>query len=140
MNRWCNQFALTFEKRIVKVFARVTIGGTGAPTLDAVNSKGIVSVTRSSAGIYVFVFGTRAGLLDTYVGTACVHAIFNTAGNAGALPAAPICFIKSSSISTPAVASMTLEFTNNAASPAATDPASGEVMHVEFTFRDSTAP
>lgn len=56
------------ERKVVN--ARVTFGATGAPTLDAANSKGVLSVTRQAAGIFTFQFGTTSNgvsALDTYV-------------------------------------------------------------------------
>lgn len=62
MNRLYNQFRLALEKKIVDLYARVTIGAAGAPTLVASASKGIQSITRNSAGLYTIV------LQDKYVG------------------------------------------------------------------------
>lgn len=137
MNRYLTQFPLTFEKKVVKVFGRVTFGASGAPTLDAKNSKGIVSIARNGAGDYTVVFGTKAGMLDTYVKTLVAKHVFNTSGAGGAAPAAPALYIKQSQVSVPGQCSVRIVF--NAAGTA-TDPASGEVVHLEFVFGDSTAP
>lgn len=132
MNRYLTQFPLTFEKKVVNVFAKVTFGASGAPTLDKANSKGIVSVTRNSAGDYTFVFGTQAGMLDTYVKLLGVTHVFkNTSA-----PASPAMFIKNDSTGTAGTCSMEVVF-NSAGT--ATDPASGEVLLMQFTFGDSTA-
>ena len=136
MNRWLNQFQLTFEKKVVDVYGKITFGATGAPTLSQVNSKGIVSVTRVSAGKYTFVFGTKAGMLDTYVKLIDVNAVYDTTGTSAA-PAAPGLYVSNNSISIVNTASLTLVCTNN--SGVATDPASGEIGYFNFTLGDSTA-
>lgn len=51
-NRRFNQFRLQLEKKVVDLYAKVTIGATGAPTLVTAYSKGIASIARNSAGNY----------------------------------------------------------------------------------------
>lgn len=57
------QFSYQLERGIVKLYARVNIGATGAPTLVTTSttsgnpSKGILSVARQSAGKYRITFG-----------------------------------------------------------------------------------
>lgn len=136
-NRWLNQFKKTFEKEVVCVFARVTFGASGAPTLDTANSKGVVSVTRNSAGKYTIVFGTQAGNLDLYNRLLMVRHFFDETGNAGTAPAAPALYLTGNSISTLGTASIQVQF--NAAGTA-TDPASTEVVLMEFEFKNSNAP
>jgi hypothetical protein len=131
-NRLMREYSLSFENQVKIVYAKVAIGATGAPTLSAANSKGIVSVTRNSAGLYTFVFGTAAGNLDTYVKLLGVSVTFQ---NASAIAAAPITYVKTLSISTAGTASVQIGCVNG--SLAATDPASGETMFVQFTFGDS---
>ena len=136
MNRWCNQFRLQQEKRVIDVYAKVAIGSTGAPTLSAVNSKGVLSVTRNGTGLYTFVFGTNTALpKDTYVKVLHVGAVFNSGSSA---PAAPIFNIAADSVATANVCSIQIQFRD--AANAAADPASGEVMYMDFCLGDSTAP
>lgn len=132
-NRYLTQFPLAFEKKVVNIFGKVTFGSSGAPTLDAANSKGIVSVTRNSAGVYTFVFGTKAGMLDVYNKLLCVKHMFNSGSSA---PASPGMYIKANSIATVGTCSMQVVF-NSAGT--ATDPASGEIVYIQFLFGDSTA-
>ncbi len=40
------------DKEVKEIYAKVAIGSTGAPTLDAARSLGVASVARVSAGIY----------------------------------------------------------------------------------------
>jgi hypothetical protein len=51
----------SLERRIVALYVKAAIGSTGAVTLDAVNSKGITSMVRNSAGNYTVT------LADKYV-------------------------------------------------------------------------
>jgi hypothetical protein len=137
-NRYFNNQAFTLAPGIVKLFARVSFGAAGAPTLSATESKGIVSVTRNSQGLFTFVFGTQAGMLDVYYKLKNVSVIFNTVASA-AVPAAPLYYISADSTATAATCSLQLTFTDKAQAGVA-DPASGEIALIEFTFKNSTAP
>jgi hypothetical protein len=137
-NRYYNNQAFTLEPAIVKIFAKVTYGAAGAPTLSAADSKGVVSVTRDSQGLFTFVFGTQAGMLDVYYKLKHVDVVFNTVGSA-AVPAAPLYYISADAVATPASCSLQLTFTDKAQAGVA-DPASGEIGLFEFTFKNSTAP
>lgn len=49
------------------VHAHVTIGASGAPTLNASKSQGVASVSRTSAGLYVMTLSDRYNsLLDMH--------------------------------------------------------------------------
>lgn len=52
-NRRFNQFQGTLEREVCKLYGKVAIGATGAPTLDADYSKGIASISRSAQGVYL---------------------------------------------------------------------------------------
>lgn len=129
--RYRSQFRFSFHKDPVDIFAHVSFGAAGAPTLDAKNSPGIVSVTRNSAGNYTFVFGTNSQLaFDTYNYLLMVKHVFNQS----AAPAAPGMWVSANSISTVGTASITLQF-NSGGTP--TDPASGENVLLDFILRNS---
>lgn len=136
-NRYNTQFQLTREKQVTSIYAKVTFGVSGAPTLSASNSKGILSVTRNSAGTYTFVFGSGSGVSlqkDSYVKFLSGTVIYNSGA---AAPAAPAMYIKADNTATTSSAS--LQVVLNAAGTA-TDPASGEIGYFRFIFGDSTAP
>lgn len=135
-NRFFNQFRLSLEKQVVDIFGRVTIGGTGAPTLVAAQSKGIVSVTRTATGRYVFVFGTNTSLLDTYGKLLKVAVTFDESSNSGTAPVSNSFYVFANAISTSGTASVTVQFTNSTGT--GTDPASTEAILITFTFRNST--
>lgn len=43
----------SLAREVKTVYGRVSIGATGAPTLDTTNSIGVASVSRDSAGVYI---------------------------------------------------------------------------------------
>lgn len=125
-NRLMNQFRYSLEKKVVDLFADVTFGATGAPTLVAKNSKGVKSITRSSAGKYVIT------LQDSYARLLMVkHAFINATA-----PASPSSYIVSQTVGTANPPTITVQF--NAAGTA-TDPASGEEALIQFVLSDSSA-
>lgn len=133
-NRYFRQFMLTAEPSVVKLYARVTFAAAGAPTLDAVNSKMVKSVTRTGAGNYTFAFGT-SGIQanDTYNRILAAQATFLIAGG---VPAAPQMTAKVNAVQ--AAGTLSVQF--NSAAGAAADPGNGEEVWIEFTFKNSTAP
>lgn len=137
-NRFFNQFRLSLEKQVVDIFAKVTYGASGAPTLDTSVSKGVVSVTKNSTGVYTFVFGTNASMLDTYNKLLGVHVTYDGSGDSDAAPDAPLWNITDNSIATVGSASIQITFRNT--SGTATNPSQNEVMYFQFTFRNSNAP
>lgn len=140
-NRYFNNVAFTLAPAVVKIFARVTFGAAGAPTLvqgSSFLSKGVVSVTRDSQGVFTFVFGTQAGMLDVYNKLLNVSVLFDTIAAPG-VPAAPLYYLSGNAVATAASCSLQLTFTDDAGATA-TDPADGEAAYFEFTFKNSTAP
>lgn len=125
-NRWFNQFRLSLEKQVVDLWADVTFGSSGTPTLVTANSKGIASISHSSTGLYVVT------LQNSYVRLLMVEARFINA----TAPAAPGMYITTSSVTSASAPTVTLQF--NAAG-SATDPGSGEELLLQFTLRNSTA-
>ena len=123
-----NEFRLSLEKRVVNLYGKITFGATGAPTLDTANSKGIASVTRTSAGLFVLT------LSDRYVKLLDFGWAFKLA--AASFPAAPNCQVTADTLTT--TRTITVQFANPAGTTA-TDPASGEVVYFNVTLGDSTA-
>jgi len=117
---------------MVLIYGQVSFAGSGVPTLSAINSKGIVSITRNGTGLYTFVFGTTSGSLDTYYHLGMVKHVFKNA----TAPAAPQMYIVADNSATAGTASIQLQF---ASSGSATDPGSGEVLLVSFEFQNSSA-
>ena len=120
------------EKGVVKLFAKITIGSSGAPTLT--RGKGIASISRTSTGLYVLT------LQDTYQRTLALQGAFIKSSGVPAAPLPP--FIVTDAVATAAAPAIT--FTTSAASGGsgaaqATDPSSGEILLLEITLSNSTA-
>lgn len=134
-NRLFTQFRWSMEKNPATIWANVAIGATGAPTLSAVNSKGVRSITRTSAGLYVITLGVSGANANTdiYNGLFMVSHKFIVASGT---PAAPLMYVVSQAVAT--AGTVTVQFTAvNGTS--ATDPASGETLLLEFALKTSTA-
>lgn len=123
-NRRYYQFQYSLEPSVVHLFARVTIGATGAPTLDSVKSRGIASISRTSAGLY------KITLSDTYNRLLQVS---KTNVNATA-PASPAMYVTSETVSN--VATPVINLQMNAAGTA-TDPGNGEEIRFHIVLKNS---
>lgn len=132
-NRRFNNQQFTMTPGCVSIFAHCTFGSSGAVTLDAANSKGVVSVTHDDTGQYTFTFGTSATSLDTYNRLLCISQTFYAASGH---PGQDV-FVTSNDISDPTLASLSLEFDT---AGSATDPASGVEVFLRFDFKNSSAP
>lgn len=135
---------LCLENETKGIFGRVSFGSTGAPTIitsvgtPASNpSKGVLSITRSSAGLYVIKFGVTQGagpVLDKYIKLLDMSCVFDTSGISSVAPAAPLYYLSANTIAT--AGQISIQFTNVAQT--ATDPASGEILRMAFVFGDSS--
>ena len=126
MNRLFNQFFLSLERGKAILFAKVAIGATGAPTLNAIKSKGIATVVRNSAGNYTVT------LNDKYVDL--FH--FNVNFISAVPPTAAYAFTESQDVD----GAKTIVFQCIDVSGAAVDPTSGTEMQIEIKLKTSTAP
>ncbi len=127
--------------KVVRLFARVAFGGSGAPTLDATQSRGVLSVTRNAAGKFTFVFGSKVNgrnVLDTHVKLLGVSAVFDTSGASGNPPASPVPSIIDNKVASGTQAYVQIQLVD-LETPAATDPASGEVGLFTFELLDTKA-
>lgn len=120
-----NQTQFVLEKQAAHLWADVTFGASGAPSIASKTSLGIKSVTRTSAGLYVIAFN------DAFVRLLSLKHITQSA----AAPAAPGLYVVSTSLTTPGAATLTVQF-NSAG--VATDPAAGEIAKIHFEFSKST--
>lgn len=101
-NREFTNQLYSLSKRRAVLSSRATIGSTGAVTIDATNSKGFIGITRQSAGLYTFQFGSVSNgvnQLDTYVQLTGVTPIFNLNNSGNPSPAAPTWAIYQNQIS-----------------------------------------
>lgn len=149
-NRLLTVDAGSLLKKVVKVYARVLWGATGAVTagtygIQAWNPAtgaytpaasntflGIAGISRTSAGLFVFT------LQDRY--KRCIGLQYTPVLAAGSFPAAPICQIATdnSMVATGSSPTVTVQFTDTA-TPSATDPADTEQGNFVFWFDDSGA-
>jgi hypothetical protein len=124
------------EKDVKQIFAKASIGASGAITVSAANSKGISSIVKeSTAGQYTVTFGTPASVqaasVDKYKKVLSVKHIVESASD----PAAPIMHILSNTVASDG--KLVLQFLAPDGTTA-TNPASGEVIYFDFMFGDST--
>lgn len=134
--------SLQLEKQVVRLYAHVTFGASGAPTLDAKNSKGFVGVTKDATGKYTLQLGqTHASgiaALDTYYKVLSFTALWDATGNSGTAPAAPLAFLTANNTGDNTKASLQLETTSML--QAAASPASGEGLYLEIQLGNSNTP
>lgn len=137
-NRWLNQFASTFEKVSVAVYAEITFGASGAPTLVTTStlpangaSKGVASIAQNSTGNYTITFQ------DAWIKLLGFSGAWDTSGAAGAAPLGPDIYCTTNGVTS---APGTFRFiTGGYAAGAATNPASGERLFLTFFLSNSTA-
>lgn len=122
-----SQFIYSNAALYTKLLARVSIGSSGAPTIVSGTGMGIASVVRSSAGLYVIT------LQDTYNTLLGVNVISNSGASA---PAAPLVNIAASAVSSLTAPHVTIQCRVPAGT--ATDPASGEILHIEINLNRSS--
>lgn len=126
MNRYMSQFRYSLENKMIDIYARVAIGASGAPTLNAPLSKGVTSITRNSAGLYTIVFNDRyVNLLNFNIN------IFLAAGTSSIGEV----ILRANNIAT-STRSVQVQFNNSAG--AAVDPANGVTLYCKFEFKGSS--
>jgi hypothetical protein len=120
-----SQFLYGFEAMPVRLTLNVSFGSAGAPTLNSSNSKGIASISRTSAGLYVIT------LQDVYNKLLSAHMEQLSTG----AQAAPIRNIVSQSVSSAKTITIQYRAVDNVT---ATDPASGEQLFMEINLGNSS--
>jgi hypothetical protein len=125
------QFYPGYITGVTPIFAKVDFGASGAPTLggSAGDVVGITSISggagASSTGVYTIVLD---GPFQKFLGASAIFEVTATG-----IGASPVMGIKSFTAST---GTLVVTFSDTA-SPSATDPASGEVLHLTL-FMKST--
>ena len=121
--RLTNQFHNSFVPNLACLYLKAAIGASGAPTINALQSMGIDSISRVSAGKYLITLNKK------YQGLRMVKSCFIASGGAAAPDLA---------VDTDAVrASGTLTVVTQAGG-VSTDPAPGEIMLIEIMLKDSS--
>jgi len=128
MNRMLTQFRYSFYKKLVDIFGEVAIGASGAPTLTTANSKGIASISRTSAGLYVLTLSEAVNkILD-------LHVMFLDATDTTCPQ------VKIVSRTTSVITFLCLGPTDTADTAlTATDPADGDTMLIHLIVNDTSA-
>lgn len=133
-NRMFRQFMASPVPAVVKLYARISFGAAGAPTLSSANGgnvQGIKSIVRNSAGNYTITLGIVGGKTDTYASLLMIgHCPL-----AATAPTAPLMNLLADSVAS--TGSVQIEF--NSSAGVATDPASGESVLIEITVKNSSA-
>jgi hypothetical protein len=110
------------DKEVKQIYARVTIGASGAPTLVAADSVGVASISRVSAGLYTIT------LQDTYNKLVYGNCEVRT-------PSAED--IKANLVTESVSSAKTVQF-RCVAVATATDPASGDSLYVVLHLKNSS--
>ncbi len=121
--RMTYQFHNSFVPNLTCLYLKASIGALGAPTISALASQGIDSISRSSAGTYLITLNKK------YQALRMVKSCFIASGGA----AAP-----DLSVDTDSVASAGTLVVLTQAGGVSSDPASGEVMLLEIMLKDSS--
>lgn len=119
-----NQFSYSFAQP-EHLYASISIGAAGAPTIVSGTGMGIVSISRSSAGTYV------VGLSHAYNALLGVR---HTIASASA-PTAPSLYVSNNSVTSSTAPAVTIVM-NSAGT--ATDPASGSIILLEIELQKSS--
>jgi hypothetical protein len=123
-SRSFNQFCAALEKARVEIFAKITFGAAGAPTLVTAASKGVASVTRNSTGNYTLT------LSDQYYGLLGFSGSWLVTG----FPSTPNVALLSVSLS-----SKTLQFMTGNDEGNLANPSSGETLYLKITLSNTSA-
>ena len=121
------QYQYSFQRDLVHIFADVTFGSSGAPTL--VSGKGISSITRLSAGKF------QIQLQDPFAGVMMVSKVNKMASGAPASPVMVLNDVSNISQLTGGLIVLTFETSGGTA----TDPASGEEILMHIILKNTTA-
>lgn len=125
-NRRLNQFQYSYERDVVSIYAAVTFGAAGAPTLGPLVPKGVKSVVRLSAGDFVIT------LQDSFNKLLMLDTRFQ---NAAGIPSTGIVGIKANNVSSATAPSIEIVMT---AGGVATDPAVGDIVYIKMVCRNAS--
>lgn len=117
------QFHNSFVPNLTCLYVKAVIGALGAPTINAIQSMGVDSISRVSAGKYLITLNKKYDSLRQ------VKSCFIASGGA----AAP-----DLSVDTDAVRSAGTLTVVTQAGGVSSDPAPGEVMLIEIMLKDSS--
>lgn len=143
-NRMMDGGIRSFTKERCFVDLRVAVGAAGALTLDGINSEGILSITRNSAGNWTVQFGYigNTNVTETY-NRLLAMSWYSTTTTVGANTPSTVerVAVASNTINTNGQVVLLLTGPTAAGNTAqvAVDPANGETFHVSFQAKNSDA-
>lgn len=137
------QFSYQLERGVVKLYAKVSIGATGAPTLVSTTtasgnpSKGILSVARTAAGKYRITLG-KSDFTGTFYDR--YQRVLNVTGSVVNSTVSVVNSLQilddQSAAAVPYIDVATLGI--SAGAIAAVDPNNGDALLLEITLKNST--
>lgn len=122
--------SMTIEKGVVSLYANISIGATGAPSLVSPKCKGIASIVRSSAGKYVITTS------EPYQYLMFLDAVYLNAGGTPIAANNVGLIVEADQLNVSGNNSVTIQFIN--AAGAAADLASGCVVLLKADVKYST--
>lgn len=126
-----NQFKYSLEKGVTYLYFNISIGATGAPTLNQPQSKGIASVVRNSAGKYTIT------LQDAYNALLDFSMKEILASGAPAVAVGPV--IRSQAVSTSTAPTIVVQYYDAAGVGTATDPDNGATLIGTITLKNHSS-
>lgn len=117
------QFRYSYERDLVDIMLKMSIGAAGAPTL--LNSKGVTGVVRNSAGNYTISLKDNFNVL-----LAAEHSQVSSSA-----PAAPTMTVVTDSSNSQTAPLVIVQFSIGGV---ATDPANGEVQMIHLILRNAS--
>lgn len=125
-NRRMFQFRYSLQRDIVDLSLKAAIGASGAPTISTTDAKGIVSITRNSAGRYTIL------LQDNYAALMAANiSVLNA--TVAAAPVSQLISEQVSNATTPQVVIQLLD-----AAGAAADVDDGATLLVHLMLRNAS--
>ncbi len=163
-NRFGQQFRLSIDKALWDIYAVVAIGATGAPTLKFWNgalgtysnaatsgagagAEGVKSISRTSAGLYVFTLQDSWRRLITadvqILNAAGIPQSSTTASTAGGLVMGVLSGASDTNVASATAPIISVQFSAPTSSSVTTliaaDPTSGDSLRFHFTLQNSSA-
>ena len=125
--RYAFQFRSSPVPAVTDIFAEINIGASGAPTLVALHGVGVTSVVKNATGKYTI------ALDNLYPRLLAVQ--YTAIGASGAVAAAPDLTVLANNVAS--AGTIQIETSTGGV---ATNPASGEVMLLQITLKNSSIP
>jgi len=118
------QFRSSPVPAVVDLFAKVTIGAVGAPTLDAVHSLGVTSIARVDVGQYLITLDKKYQRL---------LAVLDSHEAASGLSGAPDMAVVIDAVAS--LGKITIQFSNAGVK---TDPSNSEVIKLNIILKNTS--